>query len=562
MEYLSTGLGGIGLFLLGMWLITEGLRLAAGPSLESLLASWTSSKRRGLMAGTLLTGLVQSSSVVTVAVIGFVNAGLISFQRAVWVIFGSNLGTTLTAWLVALVGFKLQIDAFALPIIGLGALMRIFSPSDRYRSFGMAIAGFGILFLGIETLSGGFSSLSEKVSLDDERYGVIAMVVIGFVLTTLMMSSSAAVAVVLTALAGGMVGFADAAAVVIGTNIGTTTKALLATIGATSNAKRLAIAHVFFNLLTGAVALILLSPLLTLVLWAGDVSGYDNEPVTLLAFFHTIFNLLGVALMWPLEPLMSRFLTTRFVVAEEQGIKPRFLDQNVASVPDAVPMALCREFEPLLAEYPGTVAGLLEPEVERRTHSGIRHKRLEAIGDFFVEASRYPISANTAKFFSDGWRIQHNLLYVDETLLRLDDLGESLRKSPDYERIREPLGSWFASVSQHLKAILGGTEGTLDFVVLAPAYEEVKLKLLQLALAGQINRVSLDAALQMCSLSRRLAEQWLRALRHWQEMKAATETPTAQSSLASPVTASAVTSDTAATSETESSEAVKPTSNS
>lgn len=529
MSYLSTGLGGIGLFLLGMWLITEGLRLAAGPSLETLLASWTSSKGRGLIAGTLLTAVVQSSSVVTVAVIGFVNAGLISFQRAVWVIFGSNLGTTLTAWLVALIGFKLKIDAFALPIIGLGALMRIFSPSDRYRSFGMALAGFGILFLGIETLSGGFSSLSEQVSLDDDRYGVIAMVVIGFVLTTLMMSSSAAVAVVLTALAGGLVGFTDAAAVVIGTNIGTTTKALLATLGATSSAKRLAIAHVFFNLLTGSVALILLGPLLTLVLWLGSVSGYDNEPVTMLALFHTIFNLLGIALMWPLEPLMSRFLMTRFVAAEEQGIKLRFLDQNVASVPDAVPMALCREFEPLLAEYPGTVAGLLEPDSERRAQSHIRHQRLEAIGGFFVEASRYPISASAAGFFSDGWRIQHNLLYADETLLRLDDLGDSLHKSPDYQRLEEPLGSWFASVSEHLEAILSGAEETLDFVVLAPAYEQVKLKLLQSALAGQISRASLDSALQMCSLSRRLAEQWLRALHHWQGMKAETETSSAQS---------------------------------
>ncbi|MDF1630635.1 MAG: Na/Pi symporter [Alcanivoracaceae bacterium] len=529
MEYLSTGLGGIGLFLLGMWLITEGLRLAAGSSLEALLASWTSSKRRGLLAGTFLTAIVQSSSVVTVAVIGFVNAGLISFQRAVWVIFGSNLGTTLTAWLVALIGFKLKIDAFALPIIGMGALMRIFAPSDRYRSFGMALAGFGILFLGIETLSGGFSSLSEQVSLDDDRYGVIAMVVIGFVLTTLMMSSSAAVAVVLTALAGGLVGFADAAAVVIGTNIGTTTKALLATLGSTSSAKRLAMAHVFFNLLTGAVALILLGPLLTLVLWLGHISGYGNEPVTMLALFHSIFNLLGIALMWPLEPLMSRFLMTRFVVAEEQGVALRYLDRNVASVPDAVPMALCREFEPLLGEYPGTVAGLLEPDPERRKANGIRHKRLEAIGDFFVEASRYPISAEAANFFSDGWRIQHNLLYADETLMQLDNLSEPLRRSPDYQRIREPLESWFASVSQHLQSILCGTEGSLDFVVLAPAYEQVKLKLLQSALAGQISRASLDSALQMCSLSRRVAEQWLRALHHWQEMKAETDSPVEQS---------------------------------
>lgn len=541
MEYLSAGLGGIGLFLLGMWLITEGLRLAAGPSLESLLASWTSNKRRGLLAGTFLTALLQSSSVVTVAVIGFVNAGLISFQRAVWVIFGSNLGTTLTAWLVALVGFKLKIDAFALPIIGLGALMRVFSPSDRYRSFGMAMAGFGILFLGIETLSGGFSSLSEKVSLDDDRHNVVIMVVIGAMLTTLMMSSSAALAVVLTALAGGLLGFADAAAVVIGANIGTTTTALLATIGATSNAKRLAIAHVLFNLLTGAVALILLGPLLVLVLWIGEVSGSGNEPVTMLALFHTLFNLLGIVLMWPLEPLLSRFLLTRFVVAEEQSVKPRFLDQNLASVPDAVPMALCREFQPLLAEYPDIVSGLLESDSGRRTVSAVRQKRLQAIGDFFVDASRYSISASASRFLSDGWRIQHNLLYVDETLLRLDDLGELVRRSPDFERIREPLGGWFESVAEHLQAILSGTEGTLDFVVLAPAYDQVKLKLLQLALAGKINRVSLDVALQMCSLSRRLAEQWLRALRHWQEMKAATEA-------------------TAASTETESTEIVEPTS--
>jgi phosphate:Na+ symporter len=525
MDYLSVGLGGIGLFLLGMWLITEGLRLAAGASLEQLLARWTSSRGRGLLSGTLLTAVVQSSSVVTVAVIGFVNAGLMNFQRAVWVIFGSNLGTTLTAWLVALIGFKFKIDAFALPIVGLGALLRIFSPVERYKSLGMAMAGFGILFLGIETLSGGFSSLSEKVSLDDDRYGLVAMVVIGFVLTTLMMSSSAAVAVVLTALAGGLVNFADAAAVVIGTNIGTTTKAMLATIGATSNAKRLAVAHVLFNLLTGAVALLLLSPLLALVLFIGELTDHAHEATTMLALFHTLFNLLGLLLMWPLEPFMSRVLMSRFVEAEQQGIKLRYLDHNVASVPDAAPVALCREFEPLLSEYPGTVAGLPEPDPTRREQSAIRHKRLEAIGDFFVEASRYPISANVAALFSEGWRIQHNLLYVDETLMRLDELGQSLQKGSDYERLKEPLASWFDSVAEHLQAILAGTEGTLDFVALAPAYEQVKLKLLQAALSGQINRLSLDGALQMCSLSRRLAEQWLRALHHWQEMKAATEAP-------------------------------------
>lgn len=518
MDYVSTGLGGIGLFLLGMWLITEGLRLAAGASLEQLLARWTSSRSRGLMSGVLLTGLVQSSSVVTVAVIGFVNAGLLNFQRAVWVIFGSNLGTTLTAWLVALIGFKFKIDAFALPIIGLGALLRVFSPVERFRSLGMALAGFGILFLGIETLSGGFGALSENVTLDGDGYGLISMVVIGFVLTTLMMSSSAAVAIVLTALAGDLVGFSDAAAVVIGTNIGTTTKALLATIGATSNAKRLAAAHVIFNLSTGAVALLLLSPLLSLVLWIGHFTGQHNEPVTLLALFHTLFNVLGLVLMWPLEPLMSRFLMGRFVQAEERGVSLRFLDQNVASVPDAAPVAICREFEPLLAEVPGSLAALPVKIATLHSESVQRYQRLQKIGDFFVEAARYPISGKTAEQFSRGWSIQHNLLYVEDTLQRMDEMSGVLESSADKTSLQEPLASWFTRVSQHMEAIFSGTEGSLDFVELAPAYEQVKLQLLQAALTGKISRSSLDNALQMCSLSRRLAEQWLRALSHWRLM--------------------------------------------
>jgi hypothetical protein len=160
---------------------------------------------------------------------------------------------------------------------------------------------------------------------------------------------------------------------------------------------------------------------------------------------------------------------------------------------------------------------------ERRRLSALRYQRLQAIGDFFVEATRYPISGNVAGLFSRGWRIQHNLMYVEETLQRLDELGASLTLSQDFPRVQEPLADWFDSVETQLQSILDGSGGALDFIVLAPAYEQVKLKLLQAALAGQISRVSLDAALQMCSLSRRLSEQWLRALHHWREMKEETD---------------------------------------
>lgn len=529
MEYLSAGLGGIGLFLLGMWLITEGLRLAAGETLEQLLARWTSSRGRGLASGTLLTAVLQSSSAVTVAVIGFVNAGLMTFERAVWVIFGSNLGTTFTAWLVALVGFSLKIDHFALPLVGVGALVRVFSPVARHRSFGMALAGFGILFLGIETLSGSFSSLGDGVSLDGHDSNVAAMVLIGVVLTALMMSSSATIAITLSALAGGLLTLADAAAVVVGTNIGTTVTALIAAIGATSHAKRLAFAHVLFNLVTGVVALVALAPFVALVTWLGDVAGYHDQPTMMLAMFHSLFNVLGIVLMVPLEPAMSRFLRARFVERETRAVMLQYLDRHVAAVPDAAPAAICREYAPLLADYPAAMSGLPVASAARDDASAVRKQHLDAIGDFFVEASRYPISDQASTLMSTGWRIQHNLVYAEDTLRQLNALGNTLQRAPDYERTRDMLAPWFDELSAHLAHILDGSQGALEFVVLVPAYDKVKRALLQAALTGHISRASLDAALQMCSLSRRLAEQWLRALAHWREMQDAVAPATVES---------------------------------
>ena len=539
MDYFTAGLGGIGLFLLGMWLITEGLRLAAGESLEQLLARWTSSRVRGLASGTLLTALLQSSSAVTVAVIGFANAGLMQFERAVWVIFGSNLGTTFTAWLVALVGFSLKIDNFALPLVGIGALVRVFSPVARHRSFGMALAGFGILFLGIETLSGGFSALGDGVALDGRYNNVVLMVIIGTLLTAVMMSSAAVIVIALSALAAGFLTLQDAAAVVIGTNIGTTVTALIAAIGATSHAKRLASAHLLFNLLTGVVALAALSPFVALVIWLGDALGYADQPTMMLVLFHTLFNVLGIVLMTPLEPAMSRFLMTRFVERETRGVQLRYLDRNVAAVPDAAPAAICREFETLFSDYPQAVAGLPVATAARHAASVTRQQHLDAIGDFFVEVSRYPVSDQASAQMSMGWRIQHNLVYAEETLQRLNTLGNELQRMPDYEVTRDMLKPWFDDVATQLGNILAGTQGVLEFVELAPAYDKVKRALLHAALAGHISRASLDAGLQMCSLSRRLAEQWLRALGHLRAMQAETSVSPASASANSPIVAEA-----------------------
>ncbi len=245
-------LGGIGLVLLGMSMLTDGLKLAAGDGLRAILRGWTRTPARGLISGALLTSLVQSSSAVTVATIGFVNAGLLTLRHAVWVIFGANVGTTITAWLVAMVGLKLDIGAFALPIIGFGVMAQMLGAKrPRLAGFGQALAGFGLFFLGIGILKGGFETLLpwfETLDLSDAGFfAPFAFLLFGIVLAALAQSSSAAIAIILTATAGGGLPLELAGAGIIGANIGTTSTAIFASAGATPAAKRVALSHIVFN---------------------------------------------------------------------------------------------------------------------------------------------------------------------------------------------------------------------------------------------------------------------------------------------------------------------------
>lgn len=521
-EIIAVGFGGVGLFLLGMWLITEGLRVAAAGSLAGLLARWTSSRARGLLAGTLLTAALQSSSAVTVAALGFVNTGLLRFERAVWVIFGSNLGTTLTAWLVALIGFKFKVDILALPLVGVGAMLRVFAPTDRYRSLGMALAGFGILFLGIETLAAAFTGVAPSLPLQVGAYRWVVMVGSGIILTTLMQSSSAAIAVVLTALAGGLLNLADAAAVVIGANVGTTSTALIATLGATANARRLALAHVLFNVVTAVVALLMLYPLLGAVQILMHGLALGSDPTTALAMFHTLFNLLGILLMWPVEQRMSGFLQTRFQRRQLSSGTLQYLDSNVAELPDAARVALYREFSRLLEQYPAAVGALVREHRQRASRPIDRRQVLDGIGEFLLDVSRRELTGAQAEIFIQGWHIQHNLVNIEEALALLRENGNKLRSRTDTSATTELLEDWFARLYETLakdwSAIRGAAEPG-SFAAIETTYESVKATLFQRAMAGELDRHVLDQSLQMISVSRRIIEQWYRALGHYQILR-------------------------------------------
>jgi len=339
-------LGGLGLFLIGMRLMTDGLRNAAGPALRDILGTWTSTPLRGLFTGFMITALVQSSSAITVATIGFVNAGLMTMAQSVGVIFGSNIGTTVTGWIVAAVGVSVEVKALALPLIGLGALLALTGQDSRRKHIGDALVGFGVFFLGIETLQSAFLQVESSLDLSALYFGnvfdILTFTAVGFTLTLLMQSSSAAMALVLTAAMSGIIDLDSAAAAVIGTNIGTTTTAMFSVIGATYNAKKVAAAHIIFNLGTGAVALFLIPAFLTIA--RGVVSPDDPAGLaSILAGFHTAFNLLGVILFLPFTHQLVRFLDRHIGREETELGRPRYLDDNALQTPTIAMEALFLE---------------------------------------------------------------------------------------------------------------------------------------------------------------------------------------------------------------------------
>ncbi|MBU1191794.1 MAG: Na/Pi symporter [Gammaproteobacteria bacterium] len=339
--------GGLGLFLLAVGMISQGLRVAAGRQLRRMLACWTGTRLRGVATGALITAVVQSSSAVTVATIGFVNAGILQLSQALGVIFGANVGTTMTGWLVAAVGFQFKLETYALPLIGLGMLLRLTGSNTRRGAFGEALAGFGLFFLGIDILRDAFAGLATSVELPQlvatTPLQLLALVGIGFLMTVLTQSSSAAIAIILTAASGEALALSGAAAMVIGANIGTTSTAVLAVIGATANAKRVAAGHILFNLLTGVIALLILPALLWLLETASSEMGQAAHPAVTLALFHTTFNFLGVLLMWPLAGRLAVFLEARFRTVDEVEGRPRFLDHTVAATPALAVDALVQE---------------------------------------------------------------------------------------------------------------------------------------------------------------------------------------------------------------------------
>ena len=295
-------IGSLGFLLYGMKLMSDGVQQSAGEKLQRALSVLTGNRFMSLLTGLIVTMIIQSSGATTVMVVTFVNAGLMTLTQSVGVIFGANIGTTITAWIVSIFGFNFKISAFAIPVFGLGYFLSILK-KGAYKNWAEAIMGFGMLFLGLSGLSDVFTPEQLGWLFKIQGSGVFAILfgfVIGIIITALLHSSSAFSAIVITMAYNGLVSWELAAAMTLGSNVGSTIDAILASMGTSSDSRRAALIHVMFNVFGTVLALIFFKPFLEIVMFV--TPGRENSNIAIrISMLHTVFKTLSTIIFLPLQ---------------------------------------------------------------------------------------------------------------------------------------------------------------------------------------------------------------------------------------------------------------------
>jgi phosphate:Na+ symporter len=411
-------LGGIGLFILGMILMTEGLKSLAGDTLKRILSRFTGGRISSILSGASITTIFQSSHATIIMTIGFVSAGLITFQQSLGVILGAHLGTTSTGWIVSLLGLKLKIGTAALPLIGLGALLRLLG-KDRLANAGIVIAGFGLIFIGIDFLQTGMKSMSDYIDLSKfPGSGIInrlVLVGVGIIMTIILQASSAAVATTMTALSTGTIDFAQAAALVIGQNIGTTLTAAIVSVGATFPARRTAAAHILFNFITGIVAFFILPYFIIFIYDTVSILGIEDYTIRL-AMFHTAFNLLGILLIAPFLGIFSRLLAK--LIPDKGPYLTRHLDNSLVNMPSVALETVRR----VIIDITITSIDIVREMIISEKISASSKSRLKEVRDALNETRRFlggirAFKGESPAFGNRFVSIMHAIDHVDQLII-------------------------------------------------------------------------------------------------------------------------------------------------
>jgi len=319
---------GLGLFLFGMMNLEQALRTLGTRSFRHLLKEQTNTPIRGVLMGIISTACLQSSSMVGLIVLAFVGAGILKMTNALGIIFGANLGTTFTGWVVATIGFKLNLTEFALPLLAIGSLGIVFIQSEhRLHSQTKLLLGFGLLLMGLELMKTSMGFLSEQISPEVFRdYPLPLYLLGGLAFTVLIQSSSATMMIVLSAIHSDVIPLTTAAAIVIGADLGTTGTVLIGSLKGSADKRRVALSHFLFNLVTDVLAFLLLVPILHLITKILAI----QDPMYALVLFHSLFNILGIALFLPFISQFSRWLQQRFTGDDSS------VCQHITKVPHAV----------------------------------------------------------------------------------------------------------------------------------------------------------------------------------------------------------------------------------
>ncbi len=338
---------GVAIFLFGMLALEEGFKAFTGGTLERILRNSTDKYWKSLNFGILSTTLMQSSSLVSVITISFLSAGLVTLAAGIGIVFGANIGTTTGAWLIAGLGLKVKISAYAMPMLVFGIIM-VFQNSKSLKGIGYILAGLGFLFLGIHHMKEGFEAFKSTIDLTQFAVagypGLFLFAGIGIFATVVMQSSHATLVLILTALAAGQITYENGLALAIGANVGTCITAIIGSLSANVQGKRLAAAHLIFNVATGVIAIVFMSQFLWGVEQISAIVGIGATDYTLkLAVFHTLFNVTGVLVMSPLIGRLVTFLESTLREKEVTVVQPKYLTDSALEFPDVIMESVRKE---------------------------------------------------------------------------------------------------------------------------------------------------------------------------------------------------------------------------
>ena len=434
-------MGSLALFLYGMKIMSEGLQKFAGDKLRRILTAMTTNRVTGVLTGVLITALIQSSSATTVMVVSFVNAGLLTLAQSIGVIMGANIGTTVTAWIISALGFKVDIAAFALPLLTVGVIM-LFMQKSKHKSIGEFIMGFCFLFMGLSYLKANAPDLQANPEMlafvqnyaDMGFASILLFVLIGTVLTMIVQASAATMAITLIMCANGWISFELGAALVLGENIGTTITANLAAITGTTQSRRAALAHLVFNVFGVIWVLFLFGPFTNMVTWIVEnwIGVTDNGDGSFVSFqlsaFHTCFNICNVLILIWFVKLIEKTVCKILPVKEnDEDTRLRYITGGLLSTAELSVLEAQKEIA-LYAQRTRKMFGFVQELLHTKKGDEFnklysRIEKYESISDNMeIEIANYLNKVSEGRLSSESkTRIQSMLREVTE----IESIGDS-----------------------------------------------------------------------------------------------------------------------------------------